>query len=433
MLSKFYLINTKLIILLLLNVIAIFTYKVTINATLSKYFGYSEEFLSTSNFVFAVGFMIGVLFAKIILNYRMLFLNIVKLCFIGLFFTVIADFVIIYYNLPNILYLINIVIEALLSSIAIYIIQYHIDIKLIKNDKKGLIQGLLTSKQYIIKFLFPIIASFIIENYHPLANLILPAFFYLYIVFYIIKINRYSLRKEYIKYERKLNLKTKKTFKWKSVSKRIFFNELKYTLSKKNFQEVFKKKKERKVLFVVRILIQNVFRPFYDLYMVLLLINIFKYSMTEATFLVSLMVFGQSLSIFTGMISDFFQKIKKYFLLQLISLFVFAIFLSLMLLYSLGVLQLSYNVLAILILIMGINRNFFGDYYNREIFFYSKRESINNIKPLVNLLSELSHSLSYVLCSILFYFLGYIGILYVLIVLIVILVITMKKRNFIFI
>jgi len=417
--------------LLILNSFAVFSYKITLAPTLSKYFGFSEEFLSNANIFFVLGFMIGIYLSKLILSYKINFIKKISIAIVISILTVFVDIAVIHWDLNKILFLANRFIEGTASSIAFYIMNYYVDIKLIKNDKKGFIKGLISSKLYAIKFIAPIAGSLVIQYYNPLGSLILPIIAYIMIL--IIIYNSYKdMLKEYIRYEYKINKSYNNLEKLKRQSKLHLFIKFKNFFSKEEIKSVYIKKKKRKIGFTVRLFLQNIIRPLYDLYFMLIFVNVFMMEITQATFLVSLMIIGQSLSFMTGYLGDWFESKKKYYLYHYLANGYLMIFITLLILSVQGIIEIPYFVYIVLMLLFGLNRNIYNDYYNREIFFYSRTESLNNTRAFFSLFGEFSHALGYLFTSLIFYFYGYIGVVYYIMAITVLILFFMNKKQFIY-
>lgn len=168
---------------------------------------------------------------------------------------------------------------------------------------------------------------------------------------------------------------------------------------------------------ISEIFIQNAFRPFYDIYLILIFTLIFKFDLTTASLLFSFMIAGNALSFITSYIFDklylnknfyneFYQTIPGNFLMLIHFIWFYYI-----LIYFESFDNLFFNI-SIFMISFGIVRNIYNDRSYRTILSLSSiNGNLENYKSSFLIISELSHIISYLFVGIIFAIFSYKGIL----------------------
>lgn len=383
----------------------LYIYKLTLNPVLIEHFNFAENTISLSNTFLIIGIFIAPFYSNDLLNYRMNFVHKIKNLLIFFFISLCIDYIAIKEHF-EILFIANRLLEGYVYTNILFIIEYYLSLKLIRNENKGTINSFKSSFTSLMKFALPLVGVFLITNVHLLSNLFIAMFITISLYIWLTK-NEKILLKEYMQYnKRKLNIILEKR---KSMSIGLF-------MSNNNLFNILKEllsiEAKQKKLYLYEKIIKNMLRPWYDLYFLLYFNLVLKYSLMESIFLISASVLGQSLSLFVGYFSDKLNE-KEYQLFKLIMEVLFAFFMLISLFN--GYLDLNYYVLVVIMFFVGFTRNMFSDYQNRVSLIYSEENPklrLNNIKTLLHFISEGTHFISYLLLTLLFFLYSYNGIIY---------------------
>jgi MFS family permease len=420
MIKKFFKYNYQLIIINFIVAFNIFLINIIINPILINDFHFNEILLSYSNLFLSIGLFSGTLLFRYLLDYRVNFIYLLKKSILVFFIVILLYIPYIYFNPVHFnvfyqsLFLIFRFFEGILSGGIGFIIQFLIGYKLINNNFKGFINSLISSKFYFAKFIGPIIGSFLFLHLGTVFVLYYINLFFYFAIYIFLKKKYFSLNREYYRYLRK-----KHSFYKKSL-KRFY---LKNIFSFSFLKSIYKNNKFIKSMLLIEMFLQNSIRPFYDFYLILMLLHLFNFNLVEAGSLMSFFVFGQALSFKIGFLFDYLNnKINDKKLYSFIQTFFTAIsqftfFCIFIFLYSnldnSFILNNKYLIFLVLLSIYGFIRNIYNDRMYRLSLNFAKVEGgLNNFKAALTLFSEIFNIFAYILTSIVFYFLSYNGVLY---------------------
>lgn len=412
--TKFFYMNKFLLISNILFVFSVFSYKITLNPVLIKYFNFSETVLNYSSIFFSLGWFTGILIANQIFKYKFNFIKILRFLFIILFLSAIIEFTIInlnkIYPFMEYIYMISRFIEGFFTQILSTIILNLLSYKMVNNPKNGTINGFLNTLGYISKFLAPLIGSFLILEEFPLLNMI----FYLlftFSCFIIFNLNEKFLLREYHRYLlKKITKKKKKFYKLRIEFFKKCFNIINI------YKVFFKDKNAKKMYFTITTFFNASVRTFYDFYAILFLIHVYNYSLKEATFIYSFMILGMSLHFISGYLSD---KINYIYLYNMMCYFMF------LLAIILYFLELNYILLIFIFLILGFLRSINGSWEHKIVMNEWRNFNVNleEAKRILRLNVEIGTIIGYFINSIIFIYFSYYGVIFYVLVIYFILII----------
>lgn len=413
MIKKFYVKNYNIVVFNIIFTFSIFFTNILINPILIKNFNFQEHIISYSNMLLSAGLFISTFFIRYLLTFRFNYLKIVNY---GLLLLIVNNsfyLLVIYFNKidPNsylqYTYILLRALEGAGSNMVMFTFSYILSLKLMRNDFKGTINGLLLSKNYLIKFIAPIMASYIILIFSNDLIIIYVSLLIYFSLYVYTKINynkifltnfKYIIKKQsFIK--KKLNL-----FKAKEIASFEFMKEL-FLINKIN-----------SIFLLIELFIQNNYRVFYDLYMILIFNIVFKLSLVESTFLFSLMIAGNSIGFLISYIYDklymnigFYNEKYQTIAATTLTFLMFALFLCIYKNYD--KLNNLYFYLIIYTFSFGFIRNIFHDRTNRLILELSKENGfLENYKSANVILSEVFLIIGYLITGMLFYFGSYLYI-----------------------
>lgn len=168
MIKIFYKKNYNIIILNLFFIFSMFLTNIILNPILIKEYFFKEEILTYTNMFFSIGIFIATFVVRYFLNFRFNYLKLVNFGLLNLILLYFIYISLIFLNqmydsiLIQWIYVILRISEGFSTNLISFILGYFISMKLLNNDFKGTINGFLSSKIYLIKFISPIIASYII-------------------------------------------------------------------------------------------------------------------------------------------------------------------------------------------------------------------------------------------------------------------------------
>jgi hypothetical protein len=415
-LNKFLKENIILIIINILIVTAIFSYKIIINPILINEYNFKETVLNIGNIGFCLGWIIGILFFNELFKHKFNFIKLSYTLFNIQTILLLVEFTIIIMNNYNdyiqFIYIPLRTIEGFINHIIISIISSLLTYKMINIKKNSSINGILSSISYFIKFVMPIIAAVIIVDNFPLTIMIIPLIIYISLI-YLLKIKEKKILITYHKYMLK-NI-TKEKIKLKKINK----NFIKETLNiLKLYKTFIKEKNKEKIYFIIIPILTGKIRVFYDFYLILMLIN-FNYSLKESTFVLSMMMAGMSLHFITGFISEKINYIK----LQNIGFIIFIILFIFLLKENK-----SYVEIVVISFILGYIRTFNWNWEHKVIIENYKKmnENIDKLKTILKLNIEIGTIIGYTTGIIIFSLFSFKGIIIeIIITLIIILLISL--------
>jgi len=417
LIKKFYYHNFNIIFISLALSFATFFVNVIINPILIKDFHFEEVIINYSAMGFSIGFFLGTFFIRYILNHKINFFKTLNNFITFFMFIQLILLIYVYFsqifdnNIYQSFYILIRLVEGFGATSVFFVIGYLISFKLLNNPYKGTLQGFYNSKSYAIKFLSPLIGSaFVLYTQEPLLLYVGSFLIYLLCYIYIYK-NKNILFIKYHKYMTRKHQVSKK--KLKSLDLKKIFN---FSF----FKLILKNDKLNKLLFGLEVFFQNLLRPFYDLYFVLIMTFIFKLNIAEASFLFTLMVLAMALSFKTAFLFDrLYKKLNEYkevyqtFLSASFNILFFSWMLFLMHTNNEFFLENIYYVLMITSFCLGLIRNIFSDRGYRQILEYSlKDKKLEDYKSGNLIIGEMGHIIGYFLTGILFSLLSYIGIIY---------------------
>jgi hypothetical protein len=392
---KIFVKNNKLIITIqYLYFIGLWTYATILPLILNKHFDFSTAELSLFQNIYILFMAIGFAFASIYIGKKASYIKMFSNSIFLLPILMILNYLCIHFDINHLCLFFIRSLEGLSTGIFLSVISFIIRLELLDYQKNGQINSYMFSLGYLIKFLVPIISiNYFATKGHEENIFIYATIFYSIMTLILFKYKRLL----FYKYQSKISRhnKDKKSLK--------FMDSLKF-----NF--LFFKKSEYfslKMFFLSILFSRNSLRPFFDLYLGLFLINTTDKSLTEITFLVSLIIIGQSSQIFTGKLSD---KINLYYfnLIQLIgSIIVYILLINID----------SFNGLVIYIIfyLFGFFRSMYANYDYKAINYIIEKGNfqINQINFVNNVYGEFIHYLSYLIYGTLLIFISIKSLIYV--------------------
>lgn len=392
---KIFVKNNKLIITIqYLYFIGLWTYATIFPLILNKHFSFSTAELSMFQNIYILFMAIGFAFASIYIGKKASYIKIFSNSIFLLPILMIMNYLCIHFNINHLCLFFIRFLEGLSTGIFLSVISFIIRLELLDYQKNGQINSYMFSLGYLIKFLVPIISINYFATKGNEENIfIFATIFYSIMTLILFKYKRFL----FYKYQSKIS-KHNKDKKLLNFMDSLKFN---FLFFKKN--EYF----SLKMFFLSILFSRNSLRPFFDLYLGLFLINTTNKSLTEITFLISLIIIGQSSQIFTGKLSD---KINLYYfnLIQLIGLIIVYI-----LLININ----SFNNLTIYIIfyLFGFFRSMYANYDYKAINYIIEKGNfqINQINFVNNVYGEFIHYLSYLIYGILLLFISIKSLIYV--------------------
>lgn len=411
--NKFFKDNIILIIINILIITAIFSYKIIINPILINEYNFKETVLNIGNIGFCIGWIIGILFFNELFKYKINFFKVSYILFIIQTILLLLEFTIIIMNNYNeyiqFIYIPLRTIEGFVNHIIISIISSLLTYKMIIIKNNSSINGILSSISYFIKFTMPIIGTIIVVDKFPLIIMLIPLIIYISLI-YILKIKEKKILIKYHKYMLK-NI-TKEKIKLKRINK----NFIKETLNiLKLYKTFLKEKSKEKTCFIISPILTGKIRIFYDFYLILMLINL-NYSLKESTFILSMMMAGMSLQFIIGFISEKinYVKIQNIGFIIIIILFIFLLKENK-----------SYIEIVIISFILGFVRTFNWNWEHKIIIENYKKmnENIDKMKTILKLNIEIGTIIGYTTGIITFTLFSFEGIIIEIIITLMILLI----------
>lgn len=386
------------------------------NPVLIQEYGFSETVISYSNLMLSVGLFAGTLFTRYLVGFAVNFIQylranllimlVLQVLYVGLIYTNIQND-----NLNQYVYLVLRSVEGFGSGSVAFIVGYLINYKLLKNDFKGTINGFISSKNYLMKFLGPVLASFTVVTLDSYMSIYMIVFIVYCLLFIYVMKNEKQLYMGYIKYLRtRFNIKRK--------NKRLI--SIKEVFNFSFIKDIYKKERKNKFFIFIEIQLQNFLRTYYDIYMILLFVFYFNISAVQATFLFSMMVIGQSMAFqISYMYDKLYKKIGVY--KERYQTFASAILNTGYYIFILYLLQedkqfVKENIYVILMIssfALGYIRNIFNDRMYRQMMEFARKElKMENFKSTSMVISELGNTIGYIIAGIVFVMYSYQGIVY---------------------
>jgi len=411
LITKFFKRNFYIVGFNLLFLYAVFTVNVIATPILIKGYNFTEEMLSIANIAMIAGLAVGAVFSRYILSFKLNYFkfitrNILLMAMIQVVYVSIAeanaffDSYIIQYAYALVRF-----VEGFLSGLINFTIAYLLGYKLVYNNYKGTIQGILSSKSYIIKILAPLAATSIVASTGSQLSPYFIALILYLSVWYFIKKNSLRLFRSYYKYICRKAKPPKLKFKYIKISKVFDFSYL---------RSVYEIKKGAMAREAISIFLANSYRPIYDFYLIILFNFYFEYSLLQSAALYSAMMIGMSFSAGVSYLYDkLYNFIGEYrtsyhaFPSAIINIAFASGMFYLMLNYeSYGYDQL-YGILWLVMLGLGLTRNVYNDRSYRFVYEMSKQGRLENIRGASLLISDLGHVFGYGFMALLFYLFGY--------------------------
>lgn len=416
MIKKFYYKNLAVLAVEVLCLFAAFFVNIIITPILIRDYGFAESTLSHGNMGLILGISLGTIFTRYILQFKINYfwylrrpleaLVLVQLGFIGL-----ATAVNQYPEYPlQSIYPVFRFIEGFAQGQLTFVVVYLLGYKMMSNQYKGSIQGMLLSSRFVIKFITPIMAGALISfTGYSLSPYVVTMMVYLYVLFLVTKQNK-SLFRSYYKYICKRYRPPKLKFKYIKFSKVFDFSYLK---------EISKEDRKGKVFDVLTIVMQNSLRPIYDLYMILMLTFYFHLDIIAAGFVISMMMAGLALS---ALISYGFDKLYQS-LGEYRSGYQSSMNGVMLVLVSMALIGLYFNPLdwsgsnlvvwlSVFMFVWGMVRGIYNDWSNRRVYELSAKEgSLSNFKSGLLLFSDIGHMSGYLILSGVYVLAGFAGVI----------------------
>lgn len=386
--------NKIIIVLQYLFFIGLWTYATIIPLILYKNFGFSTAELSLFQNIYILFMAVGFAIASFYIGKRVSYIKIFSNSIFLLPILMILNYLCIHFDINHLFLFLIRILEGLSTGIFFSVITFLIRLELLDYKKNGQINSYMFSFGYVLKFLIPLIS---IKYFAITGNeeniFIFATIFYGIMTLILFKFKR----KLFYKYQSKISRHNKN----KQVLN--FIDNFKF-----NF--LFFKRNENfslKMFFLSILFSRNTLRPFFDLYLGLFLINTTNKSLTETTFLISLIIIGQSSQVFTGKISD---KMNLYYfnLIQLVG--------TLITYYLLINIEYFQDfIVYIIFYFFGFFRSMYANYDYKAINYIIKKGNfqINQINFINNVYGEFIHYISYLIYGILLLFISIKSLIYI--------------------
>jgi len=354
---------------------------------LTKYYNFSEVILTFSTNLFLLSFLLSGIISNIYFSNKINFFKLALLSIFGFLLSISIIVLGLYFNLNHSYIYVAKIIEGLSFGLYANIFGYFFKIILLKNKKNNLINSINTSIVYSFKSFIPIIISslFIIKGAEY--------------TMYFAGILVYSIAIIYtILNSKKINLITKShinRYHGKSYQKKNFIDNIKNIT--KFYNKVYLKEK---IYYTLIVSIQNFSRPFYDLYMVIYLIDYQNCSVVISSLLLSGMVLGQASQVVSSYILTK-TGIKRY---RLLGLSIYSI--AFVIIINIDYIYTNTYLAFIIFYILGLGRSFYANYEYAYIMSLSRKIRVNEMDFASMLIREASHNLSYLILGIVLLF-GY--------------------------
>lgn len=369
--------NKIFLFLILINQIAIWSYASLLPMVLSKHYNFSDTFLSYTVTSFLIFFFLGMTYTNLKLDNKLNYTNYLLFGFLGLFsLTLFQGFQI--DNLNNkYIYIVLRSFEGFFHGYITILLSFIFKSILVKENKNGLIHSLVVSFGYLVKATLPIfISAFLLFQHFEIVIYWYASFIYLVIILFIL----YNKKIFSFKYQLRLRKSQGKSNN----------NSLKVSLF--GIKHFYKDNIKLKIYYTFLIVVQNLNRPFYDLYMVLLLINYYDFSILNATFILSFMVFGQASQVIPGYLSD---KIRLD-IFRLIGIILYSTPIVIIIFFP----NIFNNIIlsCIIFFIFGVGRSFYASFDHKiNMILIKEKTKINHISLIQNIIGEFTHYFSYIL------------------------------------
>jgi len=370
--SGFFIRNKILLSLYFIIIFSVFSFVPLLNMLLIEYYYFSEKDIAYISSFAVIGFIFSSILNTHFWNIKVNFIKILNIM-ISLSILVFTSLgLALYLDLGTTILSIIRFLDGIITVIIISTIAHIWKFKLIKNPHKSDINSIITSINYIIKIVLPLIIapliSFFILPELPFIITILA------LIFGLILLNIHK-KMIYYKYMRYFYKEGQKDIKKKNLGKdayHFFFG---------NHRVI------EKYIFISSTIIQSLIRPFYDLVIPAILLLNYKYSLSESAILVSFMVIGQSLQYFTNIplrkISLHYYQITQISLLTLVS-------------FSILKLDLNLYLLSFLLFSLGLIRSMFANWdFVYQTNLVDSKNSLQNVIFINRVLGETVHFFAY--------------------------------------
>lgn len=381
----FYNTNKILAMLFLINQMAIWSYVTLIPLITSKFYSFSDVFLSYSVSVFLITFFVGITYMNVRMENKLNYTQWLLTTFWVMSLLAFAEAVVLHWGFSKYLFLIIRAIEGYFNGLMMVLMAYVAKSIISKHNKNGLLVSVRNLITYVIKGGWPIIITmfFIFEKYE-MAIYIYGGLFYL--LGYI-----------YLYYHKKMF-----TYQYQRVLRRAQGKKLKnlgFFKSLYNMKSFFKSNLTPKIHFITITIAANLNRPFYDLYMMLFLMNYHSMSIVQTATLTSMMVFGQASEIIPGYFADKIELSK----IRIVGLIIYAS--SLIIIIFSPIIKENYFVAMFIFYLFGLSRSFYNAYYSKlEMDLIKSGEKVNQTSFVYNFLAELTHYASYTIIGFILLF-----------------------------
>jgi len=374
--------NIILNLLWFMTTISVYSFAPLMNITLIEYFAVTEQELSFISSALIMGFIVAAFLNSYFMNNHV---NIVKILLISLSVFLISlsiEFYLLTFETINLKVLtIFRTIDGLSSFLVIVTINHVISTKILRNKLRVKIISLMSSSSYIIKTISPIIMSMLITVTKEPSIIFLIAIILTIILIYVIYVYKKYI---YIKYTRILV----------GSKKRKSLEEIKNYFKKEDSSRYY-----YRIYYLITEFCHNILRSNYDLIMPAALLLKYNLSLTQSTFLISLMVVGQSIQFLLSLVLKYL-KIEFFYIIHLFAhLLIFILFFE----YEIN----NMLLLGVLFLALGVSRAMFQIWkYEIGMKLISKKITLQNHNFISGTLSEFAHLLSYGLVGLLIFIPG---------------------------
>jgi len=348
---------------------------------LNKYYNYSEQTISYSWSFYLLTFSIVGIYISIKMENKLNYVKWLIYSTIGIFLSIFISALIVYYDLPKILFILMRSIEGGFTAIPYILYSFMIKATLKDNSKNGTINSFNESLMLMARGIIPIIMSaFLIISGFEIFGYFLSAFMFLSLVLFLI----YNKKKILFKYQKLFILNQGKQ------SQKNFFTTLKDI--KNNFNKDYLIQKTH---YIILLVVTNLPRPFYNLYMLFLLTNTYGMTITKAISISTFMLFGMASTALSGFIVD---RVPLFYY-RIVGIFLYTMPLILIISYPNSLQGDIYPYL--IFYLFGLGRSFDSNYdYKLQMKLINNGVKINHINLLHSSVSEISRYVSYLISSI---------------------------------
>lgn len=374
--KNFYKKNSIFMAMYFFHQLAIWSYATLFPMVLSKYYGFSDVSLSYIVTAFLVSFFFGMLFMNVKMEHKIHYSKRLMSVFVLMGSLVSLEAAVVFFGLGEVMFLVVRALEGFVNGMIVVLVMYVVKALLVRQKKNGLLNSVNYMLIYALKGGVPLaVSAFFLFKGYEMAVFIYGAFFYFAAaVFLYLNRHDFTFRYQMILRRSQGKMGKKESFLSSLISMRGFFRtDLKM-----------------KMHYVAVLVFSNMNRPFYDLYMVLLLLNHYGLSVVKATGLLSAMVFGQASQVISGYLSDRMTIAG----MRLLGIAIYVSGFSTIIFFP-QIFE-NYHLAIIVFYVFGVGRSFYAAYDHKlQMGLIRRGNKINKISFIQQSLAEFTHYMTY--------------------------------------